>query len=588
MLENIDSSVLLKIGESLQRPEESMSCAPTLPQNDGLVEQAKRFAQLLFVQNIYAYNPSSGLPMPMAIQRAALVQAAEILDWVEGWLGVQLKTLADVGIWKVETWNSDITKLDDYKKIFTIFDVPDIAQNQTWQEDGVFGSQRLAGINPLAVSSVTDNAGEEGAQWSALSPKLSPTILGAQYDGQALTDIMGEGRLYVTDYSSLQGIVPDGQFQMAPIALYVRPGGGYPGLMPLAIQLTQNPADDYVYLAPQGQPQEVDYRWLMAKSYVQCADLSQNQVVNHLAMTHLIEEAFALATHRHLAWQHPVFRLLDKHLTALMVINQIGMLTLVNPGGLVDQVLAVRLPGAMKLIENTYASWTFDDMGFPAQLKGRGVSDTGKLPYYPYRDDGLLIWNRLGEYIDEYLGLYYKSDQDVTGDYELQNWAQQLSGASDGGAGKVPGFPDKITTTAQLSDILLRIIWTAGPQHAAVNFPQTEFTNFIPNAPGLITAEPLQGVVDEGALVGLLPGKDTTEAQFKTSYALAGYRYDQLLDYHLCAEDGSEQLVRKYQQLLVTTDRDQIVQRNQQRAAQPGLLVYPYFLPENIPNSTSV
>ncbi|HYG82613.1 MAG TPA: hypothetical protein VD861_19620 [Pyrinomonadaceae bacterium] len=60
------------------------------------------------------------------------------------------------------------------------------------------------------------------------------------------------------------------------------------------------------------------------------------------------------------------------------------------------------------------------------------------------------------------------------------------------------------------------------------------------------------------------------------------------LDYHLCAEDGSEQLGRKYQQLLVTTDRDRSVLRNQQRAAQPGLLVYPYFLPENIPNSTSV
>jgi arachidonate 15-lipoxygenase len=158
----------------------------------------------------------------------------------------------------------------------------------------------------------------------------------------------------------------------------------------------------------------------------------------------------------------------------------------------------------------------------------------------------------------------------------------------DSGEGKVPGFPGAITTVAQLSDIVQRIIWTAGPQHAAVNFPQTEFTNFVPNAPGAITAEPLEGVVNESALVALLPGKTATGAQVQVSYALAGYRYDQLLDYHLCAEDGSEAVVRKYQQLLVTEDRDQIIERNQQRAAQPGLLVYPYFLPENIPNSTSV
>ncbi|HWT03984.1 MAG TPA: lipoxygenase family protein [Pyrinomonadaceae bacterium] len=562
-----------------------MSCAPTLPQNDGPADQVERAAQLFLVQQIYAYNPSSGLPMPMAVERAALLQAAEILDWVEGWLGVQVSIFADIEVWKLETWNSVISKLDDYKKIFTLFAVPDIAQNQTWQDDGVFGSQRLAGLNPLAVSLVTEEG--EGVNWGALSQKLSPAILGAQYDGQALTDIMQDGRLYVTDYVSLQGVVPEGQFQMAPVALYVKPRD-FPGLMPLAIQLTQNPGDDYAYLAPQGPQNEVDYRWLMAKSYLQCADLSQNQIINHLALTHLIEEAFALATHRHLAWQHPLFRLLDKHLTALMVINQLGMITLVNPGGLVDKVLDVRLAGAMKLIETAYASWTFDDMGLPAQLKGRGVSDTGQLPYYPYRDDGLLIWNRLGQYVDEYLGLYYKSDGDVTGDYELQNWAQQLSGASDSGAGKVPGFPNQITTRAQLSDIIQRIIWTAGPQHAAVNFPQTEFTNFIPNAPGAITAEPPQGVVDESALVGLLPGKDATAAQFQTTYALAYYHYDQLLDYHLCAEDGSEQLVRKYQQLLVATDRAVIVERNQQRAAQPGLLAYPYFLPENIPNSTSV
>jgi hypothetical protein len=50
----------------------------------------------------------------------------------------------------------------------------------------------------------------------------------------------------------------------------------------------------------------------------------------------------------------------------------------------------------------------------------------------------------------------------VTADYELQNWARQLSGALDDGAGKVPGFPAQITTRAQLGEIIQRIIWTAG------------------------------------------------------------------------------------------------------------------------------
>lgn len=311
------------------------------------------------------------------------------------------------------------------------------------------------------------------------------------------------------------------------------------------------------------------------------------QAINHLALTHLVEEAFALATHRHLAWQHPLFRLLDKHFTALLVINEIGSLTLFNSGGLIDAVLQVRMSGALQLIKNAYEAWTFDDMGLPAQLRGRGVHDPEQLPYYPYRDDGLIIWNRLGEYIKEYLELYYLNDADVVGDSELQAWAQQLSGASDGGAGKVAGFPADITTLKQLCDIVQRIIWTAGPQHAAVNFPQTAYTNFVPNEPGSI-GFPAEGAVTESVLVGLLPDPAATAAQVQTSYALAAYHYDQLLDYHLNAEDGSEAVVRKYYQLLKDVDQPLIVARNEERAKTRGLLVYPYFLPENIPNSTSV
>jgi arachidonate 15-lipoxygenase len=285
--------------------------------------------------------------------------------------------------------------------------------------------------------------------------------------------------------------------------------------------------------------------------------------------------------------QHPLYRLLINHFTALIVINQIGMLTLVNPGGFVDQILDVRLSGALQLIRNAYQSWSFDQMDFPGEIRKRGVDDPLRLPYYPYRDDGMLIWNRLGEYVAEYVGLYYRNDIDVINDYELQGWAQQLSGASDNGTGKVAGFPGKIETCDQLSRIVQRIIWAAGPQHAAVNFPQTDFTTFMPNAPGAIGA-PISGTVNEKDLIGLLPSKDMTGVQVRLSYTLAGYRYDQLLDYRLCEQDGSEALVRKYQTLLNTQDREQIVARNNQRAGRPGLLAYPYFLPENIPNSTSV
>lgn len=570
----------------LQKFEGALQGAPTLPQKDGELERLERQAQLGISRQIYAYAAGSGLPMPMAVKGAAALQAAEIIDWVEGWLANQARILADIEIWKAETsGQSGFSTLADYTRLFTIFDVPGVVE--TWQDDRIFGSQRLAGLNPMAINLVTADGAGAGISWGELEPKLSPKIRdGYEVQGKSVYEWFREGRLYVTDFASLQGVIPGDEFQMAPIALYFKPDD-FPGLLPIGIQLTQNPADSLVYLAPQASSPTQDFQWLMAKTYLQCADLNQNQAVNHLALTHLIEVALALSTHRRLALQHPLFRLLTKHFTALMVINEIGTLTLTNPGGLIDQTLDVHLQGALKLISNAYASWTFEDLGLPGNLDRRGVADPEKLPYYPYRDDGLVIWNRLGMYVREYLGLYYLGDDDVVGDYELQDWARQLSGGLEDGAGRLPGFPAEIRTREELGDIVQRIIWTAGPQHAAVNFPQTEFTNFVPNAPGSMPA-PAQGTVTESVLVGLLPGRDQAAAQFKISYALAGYRYDQLLDYHLSSEDASEGVVRKYYAQLTTEDRDTVVRRNEERAKHPGLLVYPYFLPENIPNSTSV
>jgi arachidonate 15-lipoxygenase len=227
-------------------------------------------------------------------------------------------------------------------------------------------------------------------------------------------------------------------------------------------------------------------------------------------------------------------------------------------------------------------------MDFLENLRKRGVDDPQELPYYPYRDDGRLIWDCLGNYVKDYLAIYYLSDEDVAADYELQDWAKQLSGDLDSAAGVVRGFPKSITTREQLAQIVQRIIWTAGPQHAAVNFPQVDFTTFIPNAVGATYTPPVQGDVNEKVLLEMMAPRAQTEVQVQASYALAGFHYDQLLDYTLNSQDGSTDIVEKYRRQLVTEVRETIVARNQQRSEQEGLLAYPYFLPENIPNSTSV
>jgi arachidonate 15-lipoxygenase len=557
---------------------------PSLPQNDSTGEKLLREFQLMGYRDIFFYSTASGLPMPMADSRGAVAQGLGLLDWVEGQATNQAKIFLDIELWKAETFGQNITSLADYAKVFTTFQTPSIVQN--WQDDRVFGSQRLAGLNPMTISLVTLD-GAKGVKWADLSAKLSPQI----NDDATIQQAVSQNRLYVTDYTPLGAATAGtnapgwqkGNKLQAPIALYVQTQD-FAGLQPVAIQLDQK----HVYLASEASQPGNKYKWLMAKIFIQCADINLNQVVNHLTFTHLVEEAFALATFRRLSTRHPLNILLTKHFAALLVINELGILTLISQSGIIQQIFEGGVDGSLELIANAYQNWTFDDMDFPNDLARRGVDNPTSLPYFPFRDDGMLIWNLLGQYVREYINHYYTDDNAVVLDYELQAWAQQLGGALDAGAGGVPGFPKQIGTCKQLADIVQRIIWTAGPQHAAVNFPQIDYTTFIPNSSGSTYLAPVDGNVDEATLLQILAPKEQTEVQVKASYALAGYHYDQLLNYDLNTADGSDAIVKKYYQQLTTTVRKTIVESNNKRAAQAGLLVYPYFLPENIPNSTSV
>ncbi|MCZ0902369.1 lipoxygenase family protein, partial [Microcoleus sp. HI-ES] len=83
----------------------------------------------------------------------------------------------------------------------------------------------------------------------------------------------------------------------------------------------------------------------------------------------------------------------------------------------------------------------------PAELKNRGMDDTNQLPHYPYRDDGLLLWDAIETFVSGYLKFFYPTEIAIVQDVELQTWAQEL--ASDNG-GKVKGMPPRINTVEQL------------------------------------------------------------------------------------------------------------------------------------------
>lgn len=371
----------------------------------------------------------------------------------------------------------------DYAAVFPLFPIPAIVQ--AWQDDRAFASQRLAGLNPMLVQGVTAD-GARGVAWPALRAKLAAAlddrVVSQLLPGMTLERAVAERRLFVCDYAALGTVTADpdapgvfaGKRPIAPIALYVR-GDDFAGLELAAIQLDQGVADPPCMLACEGRAPASAATWAIAKLFVQAADLSYNQAVNHLGMTHLLEESFALATYRHLAPSHPLRVLLAFHFDALFVINELGKLTLLKagPGGLLNNLLETGLSGSASLITEAYRAWTFDDLDFGAALERRGVAPA-VLPYFPYRDDGQLVWDVLGRYADDYVRLYYKDASDVLADYELQAWSRELR--TTGGVASLP----ELTSVEALVGVIHKLLWTAGPQHAAVNFPQVDYTTFVP------------------------------------------------------------------------------------------------------------
>lgn len=155
---------------------------------------------------------------------------------------------------------------------------------------------------------------------------------------------------------------------------------------------------------------------------------------------------------------------------------------------------------------------------------------------------------------------------------------------SRAGVNGIPTAQNKDT----LVEILQNMIFTAGPYHAAVNFPQYEYMAFAPNQPlstykEINFANPKPGGFTEDDFVELLPRAGPMLNQLNAMEALAGYRYDELADYtDYDLPPSTKPAVTRFRARLNEIAAT-IALRNRKRR-----LDYKYLLPSNIPNSTSV
>ena len=541
-----------------------------LPQNDP--EPQKRQDWLQRNRRDYEFDLNYLPPLSM-IKQVPAAEAFSAKYLSERLLATSNLATNTLAVQLQSMWDP-LDELQDYEDFFPVLPRPKIIKN--YQTDDSFCEQRLCGVNPMVIRNVKQ-----------MPPNLLEKVQSKFGKSLNLQQELERGNLYVTDYTRL-GFVQGGTYERGksyvptPVAYFCWQSAGYSDrgeLVPIAIQFNLENGQTSSIVTPFDN----SLTWFKAKLCVQIADGNHHEMSSHLCRTHLVMEPFAIVTARQLAFNHPVGLLLRPHFRFMIANNDLARKRLINRGGYVDELLGGTLQESLQIVKNSYQEWSFDQFAFPNDLQNRGMDDKARLPHYPYRDDGMLVWNAIKKFVGNYLRIYYKTPQDISGDKELQAWAQELVSPQ---GGRVKGMRDRIENLDQLINIITNIIFTCSAQHSAVNYPQYEYMGFVPNMP-LAAYQPITedlSIPDPKSLMSFLPPPKQAADQLTILYVLSAYRYDRLGYYedYSFADPAAVAAIEQFKQELSNVERE-IQVNNKSR-----LVEYIYLRPSLIINSISV
>ncbi|CAM2011108.1 lipoxygenase family protein [Acanthopleuribacter pedis] len=567
---------------SLSSPQDP----PSLPQKETPENQEKRKQALVEAQAEYVLSADNPHKIPLLQLPIPSQEAFSNHYNAERYMAtlpmVNNEAVVSPGL---QPFPASFTGLWDFDQLYK--EIPKPLVHGGWMTDELFGEQRLSGVNPGVLRGVKSFSELPACLKGPLTERLADPV----------SALIQAGGLYMVDYTETLKDIPNGalgpvpKFLPRPIGVFgwygegakrKDPGGKNGRLLPVAILVDISDSDYKLFTPEDGE------RWTLAKMCFNIADANVHEMSSHLGIAHFAQEAFGAITPRHLAANHPLRILLAPHLRFLVFNNEEGIQRLINKGGPVDKLLASTLAGSIEIARTAAANWSVME-SFSENLAARGVNDDKALPHYPFRDDGLLIWKAISTFVENYLGLYYLTDDDVAGDYELQAWAQQLA-SSDLDGGRVKDMPSPISR-ADLFKVVANIIFTCSAGHSSVNYPQNPYLGFAPSAAlsgwqdyrAFLANEHTTEAEQLDFMLKFLPPQQISLAQIGITYALSAYHFDQLGDYGDQFSDpmARHQLYRFNQDL--NTIEQKIEVRNQSR-----VVPYTFLLPKEILNSPSI
>ncbi|XP_061685577.1 arachidonate 12-lipoxygenase, 12R-type-like [Syngnathoides biaculeatus] len=514
----------------------------------------------------YTMKSDGPLSLPDEVKFSFTKAAQFAFTAAVGLAKLKLKGLAH----NQENWEN----LDKINDVLQNKDTPlsDYVQEH-WTEDGFFAYQFLNGVNPTLIRRC----------------KTLPENFPVTYEmvsipnGSSLSKELKEGNIYLCDYKNLDSTPANTiegmqQFLTAPLVLlHKRPDDK---LMPIAIQLKQNPAEDNPIFLPSDSPHD----WLTAKIFVRSADFAEHQINAHLLRTHLLAEVFAVSLLRNLPMVHPLYKLLIPHTRYTLQINELARTQLIGPTGVFTLFAASGGEALTKILARSLSSITFRSLCIADDIVDRDLQD---VPNFYYRDDGLQLWNIMSKFVQGVIRYYYKSDDEIQRDSELQTWIKDIL---EYGFLSQPqtGIPQSFTIVPELVKFVTMVMFTCSCQHAAVNNGQYDYGGWMPNTPATLQRRPPteKGTTSEATVLETLPPINVTVQGIATVWLLSKESSDFIPLGHYPEDHYTEETPRQLQrdfQAKLDVLSNAINNRNE------GLEIpYTYLDPKKVENSVAI
>ncbi|XP_077460536.1 arachidonate 12-lipoxygenase, 12R-type-like [Stigmatopora argus] len=472
---------------------------------------------------------------------------------------------------------------DNWKNLGAIADVFNPKEKETpvadfvqqhWEEDWLFGYQFLNGTNPNLIQRIK------------ILPANFPVtddLICFPNKKSNLDQELELGNIYLCDFKNLDGMpgnIINGkpQYLMAPLVLlHKRPDDT---LVPIAIQLKQKPGEDN----PIFLPTDSHHDWLLAKIFVRSAYFAEHQLIAHLLRTHLLAEVFAVSLLRNLPMVHPLYKLLVPHTRYTMQINVLARGGLIGPKSILSRSAAAGGETLFKIIKGALSETTYRSLCLPDSIADR---DMQQAPNFYYWEDGKKLWDYINEFVEGIIQHYYKSDEEVQRDTELQTYIEDIFEFGFLSNTK-SGIPQSFTTVPELIKFVTMVIFTCSAQHAAVNSGQYDYGGWMPNAPSTLQQPPPsdKGKATEKTVLQTLPTKDVTGQGMGTTWLLSRRTSDFVPLGHYPEEQFTEDCPRQLQKVFRTSLDElsaKIVSRNTDLK-----IPYTYLDPKKVENSVAI